>query len=58
MSKITRDHTSCSCEASEAIFNSNLTSKYKDSCCVGGGFAQWIEYKCKVCGRVWEEDIL
>lgn len=34
--------------------SSNTSTKYKSECSAGGGFVQYCEVKCLICGEVWE----
>ena len=38
-----------------SIISSNIERKYISECTSGGGFLQYTECKCKICGRVWDE---
>lgn len=45
----------CKCYEQPSIFNSVVIREHKSECSAGGGVARWVECKCKVCGREWEE---
>lgn len=38
-----------------SIISSKIDRKYISECTSGGGFLQYTECKCKLCGRVWDE---
>ena len=46
----------CKCKVVDPTFNPDVTSKHESECSAGGGYAQWIEHKCDLCGREWEEN--
>lgn len=45
----------CKCYEQPSIFNSVVIREHKSECSAGGGVARWVECKCKICEREWEE---